>query len=94
MCDEVPCFFISRLSRTSRFCCRAVFFLFVKVAMIFGSSQLICPDVQWRACLEIPDIFSSSLLDVVSEACWPMRVRNETRVCPMYFAFGLQSHES
>ena len=62
--------------------------------MIFGDSHSMVPEVQWRACLEIPEMFSSALEEVVSAACCAMRVRKETRVCPMYLASGVQSHDS
>jgi hypothetical protein len=62
--------------------------------MILGSFQLMVPDVQWRACFDMPEMFSSNLLEVASETCWPMRVRKETRVWPMYLASGLQLQDS
>ena len=90
--DVVPSFLISRLSRIRRFDWRVLLFLLLKVAMILGSSQLMVPLVQWRACLEIPEMFSSSLVEVVSWACCFMRVRKLTRVWPMYLLLGLQLH--
>ena len=71
---------------------RVFLFLSVKVAMIFGSSQLMVPLLQCRACLEIPEMFSSSLEEVASCLCCFMRVLKLTRVCPMYLLFGLQLH--
>ena len=66
----------------------------MNVDMILGESHSMVPDVQWRACLEMPEMFSSVLEEVASAACCPMRVRKETRVCPMYLAPGVQSHDS
>ena len=62
------------------------------VARIVGSSQSMLPAMQWRACLEMPDIFSSDLVEMTSLACWPMRVLKETRVWPMYVDSGSQLH--
>ena len=69
-------------------------FFSVNVDMIFGEFHSMVPDVQWRACLEMPEMFSSVLVEVASAACWLMRVRKETRVCPMYLASGVQSHDN
>ena len=60
------------------------------VVKISGSSQFITPLGQFRACFEMPEILASGLVEVTSSRCWLMRVRNETRVCPMYFALSLQ----
>ena len=38
----------------------------------------------------MPDTFASGLVEVTSLRCWPIRVRKETRVCPIYFAWSLQ----
>ena len=78
--DAVFCLLISRLSLISRFCRSDTLFLSVSVDMIFGDSHSMVPEVQWRACLEIPEMFSSALEEVVSAACCAMRVRKETRV--------------
>ena len=85
----VFCLLISRLSRISRFCWRALLFLSLKVAKIFGSSQSTEPELHWRTCFEIPEMFSSGFDDVTSLWCWLIRVLKLTRVCPMYFASWL-----
>ena len=66
-------------------------FLSLNVERILGFSQSMVP-LQWRACLDMPDMFSSALLEVTSFLCCPIRVLKLTRVCPIYLASGLQLH--
>ena len=65
---------ISKFSCRRQFYCRAFLLLLLKVARILGSSQLIVPEVQWRACLDISEIFSSGLLEKTSLRCCSIRV--------------------
>ena len=65
-CVKGFCRQILRLSRKSKLYWRLVFDLSLNVANIWGFSQSIEPDVQMRACLEIPDMCSSFLLEVTS----------------------------
>ena len=62
----------------SRFLWSVDFFLSEKVAMIFGLSQLMVPLVQYRACLEIPDMFAFGLLEVTSSKHHILNMKNGT----------------
>ena len=69
-------------------------FLSLYVAMISGSFHLISAVLQWRACFEMPEMFSSFLVEVTSLECWLIRVLKLTLVWPIYFARGSQLQES
>ena len=56
---------ISRLSLINRFDCSAFLDLSLKVAKILGAFHSMVPELHSRACLLIPDKFSSFLLDRV-----------------------------
>ena len=59
---------------------RARLFLLLNVVMIVGSSQLMVPLVQLRACLEIPDKFASNLFELTSSECFFILVLKQTLV--------------
>ena len=62
----VFCFLISRLSRTSRFLYRLALLLSLNVVMILGLLQFMAPDEHSRACLEMPEMLFSDLVDETS----------------------------